>query len=143
MNPKQIVEVGDILITRAVPINRTGIACKVEHLQFNLILSDKTIRLKYIKDSLFPDYIVLTLNSVSTRKLLLGKMIGMASSQVNISQANIKGICFPFPPKKEQKAIVQKVNALMGLCDSLEQEVQQSQEHSAQLMQSCLREVFN
>jgi len=27
--------------------------------------------------------------------------------------------------------------------DTLEQEVQQSQEHSAQLMQSCLREVFN
>ena len=46
------------------------------------------------------------------------------------------------PPIKEQKAIVQKVNALMGLCDRLEQEVQQSQEHSVQLMQSCLREVF-
>lgn len=30
----------------------------------------------------------------------------------------------------------------MGLCDSLEQEVQQSQEHSVQLMQSCLRAVF-
>ena len=30
----------------------------------------------------------------------------------------------------------------MGLCDALEQEVQQSQEHSEQLLQSCLREVF-
>ena len=37
---------------------------------------------------------------------------------------------------------MQKVNALMGLCDNLEREVQQSQEHSEQLMQSCLREVF-
>ena len=46
------------------------------------------------------------------------------------------------PPIKEQKAIVQKVNALMGLCDRLEQEVQQSQEQISQLMQSCLREVF-
>ncbi|UPS91398.1 restriction endonuclease subunit S [Bizionia sp. M204] len=142
INPKQIVQVGDILITRAGPINRTGIACKVDRLQFNLILSDKTIRLKYIEESLFPDFIVLTLNSASIRKLLLNKMIGMASSQVNISQANIKGICFPFPPLEEQKAIVEKVNGLMGLCDALEQEVQQSQEHSEMLMQSCLREVF-
>lgn len=46
------------------------------------------------------------------------------------------------PPLEEQKAIVQKVNALMGLCDVLEQEVQQSQKNSEQLMQSCLREVF-
>ena len=37
---------------------------------------------------------------------------------------------------------IEKVNALMGLCDSLEQEVQQCQEHSEMLMQSCLREVF-
>ncbi len=30
----------------------------------------------------------------------------------------------------------------MGLCDSLEQEVQQSQEHSEMLMQSVLQEIF-
>lgn len=46
------------------------------------------------------------------------------------------------PPLEEQKAIVQKVNTLMGLCDALEQQVQQSQEHSEKLMKSCLREVF-
>jgi type I restriction enzyme S subunit len=142
INPKQIVEVGDILITRAGPINRTGIACKVDKLQFNLVLSDKTIRLKYIQESISPDYLVLTLNSESTRKLLLGKMIGMASSQVNISQANIKGICFPLPPLEEQKAIVEKVNALMCLCNALEKEVKQSQEQSEKLMRSVLREVF-
>jgi len=30
----------------------------------------------------------------------------------------------------------------MGLCDALEGELQQSQKHTEQLMQSCLREVF-
>ncbi|GAA4237516.1 hypothetical protein GCM10022291_24480 [Postechiella marina] len=35
-----------------------------------------------------------------------------------------------------------KVSALMGLCDALDQEEQQSQAHSEQLMQSVLREVF-
>ena len=46
------------------------------------------------------------------------------------------------PPLEEQKYIVEKVNALMGLCDKLKKEVQQSQTHSVQLMQSVLREVF-
>lgn len=142
VNPTQIVEIGDILITRAGPINRTGIACKVNDLNFNLILSDKTIRLKYIENSLYPDFIVLTLNSSPVRKLLLGKMIGMASSQVNISQANIKGICFPFPSLAEQKVIIEKVNSLMALCDELEKQVVASKSTAEMLMQSVLREVF-
>ena len=59
-----------------------------------------------------------------------------------INLSILKQISIPLPPLEEQKAIVQKVNDLMGLCDSLEQEVEQSQEHSEQLMQSCLREIF-
>lgn len=37
---------------------------------------------------------------------------------------NIKGICFPFPSFREQQIIVEKVNALMGLCDELEEEIE-------------------
>ena len=139
INEQQIVEVGDILITRAGPINRTGVACKVDKLSFNLILSDKTIRLKYIPKSIFPDCIVQFLNSIQVRTLLLEKMIGMASSQVNISQANIKGIPFPLPPLEEQKAIVAKVNSLMALCDQLEQQIEQNTQQVEDLMKSCLR----
>ncbi|GAL80010.1 type I restriction-modification system specificity subunit S [Algibacter lectus] len=69
------------------------------------------------------------------------ELIGTAG-QDNISVTKSKTIMLPLPPLEEQKAIVKKVNALMGLCDALEQEVQQSQEYSEMLMQSCLREVF-
>lgn len=69
------------------------------------------------------------------------ELIGTAG-QDNISVTKSKTIMLPLPPLEEQKAIVQKVNALMDLCDVLEQEVQQSQKHNEQLMQSCLREVF-
>ena len=48
----------------------------------------------------------------------------------------------PLPPLEEQKAIVSKVNALMGLCDRLEQEIAYSTTQVEQLMQSCLKEVF-
>ena len=73
------------------------------------------------------------------------KSLGLLTNTVaqpNINATSIRDISFPLPPLEEQKAIVEKVNALMGLCDTLEQEVQQSQEHSEMLMQSCLREVF-
>ncbi|MEO9477261.1 MAG: restriction endonuclease subunit S [Cyclobacteriaceae bacterium] len=48
----------------------------------------------------------------------------------------------PLPPLEEQKAIVAKVNALMGLCDGLEKAIEDSTTQVEQLMQSCLKEVF-
>ena len=49
---------------------------------------------------------------------------------------------FPLPPLKEQQAIVEKANSLLALCDELEQQVDNSQTQIEQLMQSCLKEVF-
>jgi len=60
----------------------------------------------------------------------------------NVSLFTMRSFIIPLPPFEEQKAIVEKVNALMGLCDVLEKEVKQSQEQSEKLMQSALREVF-
>lgn len=70
------------------------------------------------------------------------RLLAEGGAQPNLNVGKIKNTILPLPPLEEQKVIVQKVNILMGLCDALEQEVQQSQEHSEMLMQSCLREVF-
>lgn len=65
-----------------------------------------------------------------------------STAQKNINLGILYELKFPLPPLEEQKAIVTKVNALMGLCNALEKEVKQSQEQSEKLMQSVLREVF-
>ncbi|AUC84922.1 hypothetical protein CW731_06275 [Polaribacter sp. ALD11] len=70
------------------------------------------------------------------------RLLAEGGAQPNLNVGKIKNTILPLPPLEEQKAIVQMVNSLMSLCDKLEQEVLQSQEHSEQLMQSCLREVF-
>ncbi|MCF1192499.1 restriction endonuclease subunit S [Mangrovimonas sp. AS39] len=59
-----------------------------------------------------------------------------------INQAELSMIVVPVPPLEEQKTIVEKVNSLMALCDSLEEHIDNSQTQIEQLMQSCLREVF-
>jgi type I restriction enzyme S subunit len=65
-----------------------------------------------------------------------------ATTIAYLNKTKCDSLPISLPPLEEQKAIVQKVNALMEWCDALEQEVQHSQEHSEQLMQSVLREVF-
>jgi len=59
-----------------------------------------------------------------------------------LNRNNFLNELISIPPLLEQKAIVQKVNSLMALCDSLEQEVQQSKMGIEKLMKSVLREVF-
>lgn len=55
---------------------------------------------------------------------------------------HLLSLWIPIPPLEEQKAIVKEVNSLMALCDSLEEHIQNSQTQIEQLMQSCLRAVF-
>ncbi|WP_372744417.1 restriction endonuclease subunit S [Lutibacter sp.] len=85
-------------------------------------------------------YLKTLLSSHICQSQFLEKINKMA--QPKLALHRISSTIIPMPSLHEQKAIVQKVNTLMGLCDALEQQVQQSQEQSEQLMQSCLREVF-
>ncbi|MBS1488952.1 MAG: restriction endonuclease subunit S [Bacteroidetes bacterium] len=133
---------GDILITRAGPKNRVGIVCCVENLTKNLILSDKTIRIKHSKKLLFSKFIALALNSPLIKPFIEQKMTGMADSQVNISQDNMKGFPIPLPPLLEQKRIVQKLDELMQYCHSLEASIKQSQGQNEKLLQQVLREAL-
>lgn len=61
-------------------------------------------------------------------------------AQPTLNIGLIEMAMIPLPPLLEQKAIVQKVNTLISLCDGLEQQVQQIQEQSDKLLQSVMRE---
>lgn len=60
----------------------------------------------------------------------------------NINTKYLSEMMFPLPPIEEQKAIVQKVNALMALCTQLENEIETYQTTQQDWMKSCLRGVI-
>ena len=142
VNPIHIVRKNDLLITRAGPVNRVGIACCVKEITKNLILSDKTVRIKYVKNLINPQYLAISLNSKDIKKLLKSKMTGMADSQVNITQENIKATFIPLPPLAEQKIIVEKVDHIMKIIDQLEEQIKHRQKLAEDLMQTVLQEAF-
>lgn len=142
VNTMYIIHKNDVLITRAGPINRVGIACCVKNLTKNLILSDKTIRIKYVGKFIQPDYIPICINSKEIKKVLQLKMTGMADSQVNITQDNIKATIIPLTPLAEQKAIVEKVDYLMKQIEELEAQIKHRKQLAEELMQTVLREAF-
>ena len=113
ITPDHCVRYGDILITRAGPVNRTGIVCMVENNCDKLILSDKTVRIDYMHDYCNPKYLVFVLNSSAIHELVMSATVGMAASQVNVSQGSIQNTLIPFPPSKEQLRIINKLEALL------------------------------
>ena len=119
VNPEIQVRSGDILITRAGPTNRTGIACLVKDIHYNLILSDKIIRINMTDNYFYKDYLIMVLNSPQIRNLIVGLMSGMDKQQVNISQDKYKTLLIPIPPLAEQKRIVAKLEEILPLCDRL------------------------
>lgn len=142
IDSKMLIRDGDILITRAGPFNRTGIVCYVQKCNGKLILSDKTVRLNVI-ENVNPKYIARALNAFGIRKIIEEKMTGMALSQVNITQENMRYFLIPVPPINEQNRIVFKINKVMGLCDLLENEICNAKNYALQLMESVLQEAFS
>ena len=138
-----IIHNGDLLITRAGPINRVGIVCEVRNLTKNLILSDKTIRMSHNKGFISSSFMQYALSNPIIKKLMENNMTGMADSQVNISQDNMKNFISILAPIEEQKEIVKKIEILFKICDELETQINSSKVNSEILMQTVLKEAFD
>ncbi len=136
--PQYEVVCGDILITRAGPKNRVGVSCLVEETRPKLMISDKIIRFHLISDCVLNKYVVLSLNCGPTFSYLEKAKSGMAESQMNISQENLKYAPVAIPPQRIQFEIVHKVEKLMWLCDQLEQKSLTSLEAHQQLVETLL-----
>ena len=133
VNSEHRVQYGDILITRAGAVNRTGVVCLVDKECGNLILSDKTVRIDYLRNYCNPIFIVLVLNSPAIHELLMSVTVGMAASQVNVSQGNIQNTLIPFPGIKEQNRIVTKITNLLPIIERYNSGQEQLEELNAQL----------
>jgi type I restriction enzyme S subunit len=135
LSPRPEIEVkdGDILITRAGPMNRVGISCWVDSTPPRLMLSDKIVRFHSVADEMLPAFIVLTLNAGWTKEQIEAAKSGMAASQVNISQADLRSFWVPVCSKAEQSRIVTRVNELRSLCADLRQRLEACQRAQAHL----------
>lgn len=140
LSPRPDIEVkdGDILITRAGPMNRVGISCWVSNTPPRLMLSDKIVRFHSIADEMLPAFIVLALNAGWTKSQIESAKTGMAASQVNISQSDLRALWLPICSKAEQSRIVIRVEELMRLCDALEAKGQLEATQHGQLVSTLL-----
>ncbi|MCC5937713.1 MAG: restriction endonuclease subunit S [Lunatimonas sp.] len=135
------INVGDFIYCRASGSKEmAGNSCVVKSIDSNLLLSDKTIRV--ITSALvFKEYVDKVNKSRIAKDYYSSLTTAKSTSMNNVTQFQFLSMPIPLPPIEEQKAIVEKVNGLMALCDQLEQEIETHHTTQEDWMQSCLREV--
>lgn len=124
---------GTICITIAANIAETGI------LTFDACFPDSVIGL-VVNDKLADrDFVEYLLQSFKARIQALGK----GSAQANINMGTFDKELFPFPSVKEQKVIVQKLDALSAETKRLEVVYQQKLINLEELKKSVLQKAFS
>ena len=88
--------------------------------------------------NIFPEYI----NSLIKTNIIQNVIQNAKNStNDNISMNDIQRFMLPLPPLAEQKRIVAKIDQLRALCDTLEEQIQQSTEKKSALFDSILAKV--
>lgn len=141
--PQYEVHDGDILVTRAGPKNRVGVSCLVEKTRSKLMISDKIIRFHLISDDISAKYISLCLNRGVTADYLEASKSGMAESQMNISQENLRSAPIALPPTAIQLKVISTIEDFFKVCDQLKSRLQSAQQTQLHLADALTDAALN
>jgi len=140
---KYALEDGDLLVTEGGDPDKVG-RCAVWRNEIegcvhqNHIFSMRPIT----KASLKLEFVPLMLNSPFCQTHFLGSY-KQTTNLASINKTVLRSTPIPLPPLAEQKAIVERVEALMENCRALEKEIEHSRTHAAHLLQAVLKEAFS
>lgn len=92
-------------------------------------------------ENISPEYIWLAMNSTDVREQI-ERPIRSAVGLKNVNLTEFGALTIPLPPLAEQHRIVAKVDALMALCDRLEESLTATAATRRRLLDALLAEVL-
>lgn len=139
---KYVLKNHDILMIRSNgSTSLVGSAVLFDQEDGNYGYAGYLMRLRFPKE-VWPPFIVAALASRALRDQIevpLRTTVGIN----NVNSTEVSNLLIPVPPLAEQKAIIEKVEALMTTCRALEAEIEHSRTYAANLLQAVLREAFS
>ncbi len=140
--PNLALEDGDVLITRAGPRSRAGIACIVRGAHPRLMLCDKAYRVRVDQSKICSDMLNLLLNSPSVLDAIDQMKTGISESGVNLTQTKFRELRLEVPPIEEQTEIVRRVELLFAYADRLEARLRAAHTATERLTPALLAKAF-
>lgn len=132
----KLIPKGSLLI-----VGRSGILARTIPVSINDVECTVNQDLKVLVPYLVPMNVYLKLGLKGMENRLLRNFVKYGMTVHSLKYSEFELLTFPLPPFEEQKAIVEKVNTLMALCDQLEEAVETSESQVLDLMKSVVREA--
>lgn len=136
------LQAGDLLVTRAGPRSRVGVACLIKTTRPKLILCDKAYRLRCNLSIVVPAFLEIILNAPHIIDEINKLKTGISDSGVNLTQKRFGELLIPLPPLAEQKRIVTEVERRLSVIDELESLVTTNLQRASRLRQAVLQKAF-
>ncbi|MEZ4886299.1 MAG: restriction endonuclease subunit S [Chitinophagales bacterium] len=133
------VQKGDLLFSRANTLKYVAATCIVEEDYPKLFLPDKLWKIIVDKKQITPEYLKLTLSSVTFNENLSRSATGSSSSMLNISKRKLKETIIPVPPLEKQK----ELSTIYWKIRGMKSKKRKSLEYIETLFNSILQRAFN
>lgn len=138
--PECEVKVGDFLLSRANTAELVARSVIVEDTPRKLMMSDKIVRFDLSKH-VNKYFINIANGSDFSRSYYMSNASGTSSSMKNVSRQVMAELPIPLPPLPEQHRIVARVDQLMALCDTLEQQIDAATGKQTELLNAVMVQV--
>lgn len=135
------LEPGDLLFQRGNTPDYVGIAAIYDGPANEFLFPDLIIRVK-VSRRMSNRFVHLWCIAPFARKYLTSNATGAQKTMPKINQRTLKAIPIAVPPIKEQERIVAEVDALMRLCDQLEESLTVADSARRHLLDAMLHEAL-
>lgn len=138
--PECEVKAGDFLLSRANTDDLVARSVIVEETPEMLMMSDKIVRFQ-LSPHISKHYVNVVNGVDFSRTYYISNASGTSSSMKNVSRKVMSELPVPLPPINEQHRIVARIDQLMTLCDSLDQQINAASGKQNELLNSVMAGV--
>lgn len=138
--PECEVKDGDFLISRANTDELVARSVIVQEAPIHLMMSDKIVRFN-LSAHVNKIFINRVNGASHSRNYYAGNASGTSSSMKNVSREVMALLPIPLPPLPEQHCIVAKIDQLMALCDTLDQQIDAATAKQTELLNAVMAQV--
>lgn len=137
-NQNALVECDDVIVTKAGPRHRVGVAASVDFVPRNILVSGKMIGLRPNPQRVTPLMLSSAISAKQTQSYLDQRSTGMAESQVNFNNSDLLLAPIKLPQIQEQQAISRISSDMDAEIQTLESRLTKARAVKEGMMQNLL-----
>lgn len=137
--PRLFLQPNDILFNRTNSYELVGKSARYTGHAEQATFASYLIRVRLLDALLSPVFMSLAMNAPYFRLTQIEPKIVQQCGQANFNGTKLSLCVVPLPPLAEQHRIVARIDQLMALCDSLEQQINATTEKQTELLSNLIR----